>query len=284
MGIISKLKRLKDAIGVFKIVFRDGGIQSITINELSAGELLKDKNIVITGGGSGIGFAIAKAALKQNANVIITGRNLSKLLLAKEKLNQDHVYCLEWDIADITIAEQKILECENILKSPIDVLVNNAGIQPQKFFPDVDEKEWDDVYSTNSKGTFFICEAMCKSWMKEPVRAYRKIINLSSQGGFVGATYPYRMSKWDIRGLTEGLGLQMADYGILVNGIAPGVVRTKMQSFSMKQGNNMYCNQNPLLRVALPEEIAELAVFMMSDSCNFMTGQTILVDGGFTLN
>lgn len=284
MGIISKLKRLKDAIGVFKIVFRDGGIQSITINELSAGELLKDKNIVITGGGSGIGFAIAKAALKQNANVIITGRNLNKLLLAKEKLNQDHVYCLEWDIADITIAEQKILECENILKSPIDVLVNNAGIQPQKFFPDVDEKEWDDVYSTNSKGTFFICEAMCKSWMKEPVRAYRKIINLSSQGGFVGATYPYRMSKWDIRGLTEGLGLQMADYGILVNGIAPGVVRTKMQSFSMKQGNNMYCNQNPLLRVALPEEIAELAVFMMSDSCNFMTGQTILVDGGFTLN
>lgn len=284
MGIISKLKRLKDAIGVFKIVFRDGGIQSITINELSAGELLKDKNIVITGGGSGIGFAIAKAALKQNANVIITGRNLNKLLLAKEKLNQDHVYCLEWDIADITIAEQKILECENILQSPIDVLVNNAGIQPQKFFPDVDEKEWDDVYSTNSKGTFFICEAMCKSWMKEPVRAYRKIINLSSQGGFVGATYPYRMSKWDIRGLTEGLGLQMADYGILVNGIAPGVVRTKMQSFSMKQGNNMYCNQNPLLRVALPEEIAELAVFMMSDSCNFMTGQTILVDGGFTLN
>lgn len=284
MGIISKLKRLKDAIGVFKIVFRDGGIQSITINELSAGELLKDKNIVITGGGSGIGFAIAKAALKQNANVIITGRNLNKLLLAKKKLNQDHVYCLEWDIADITIAEQKILECENILQSPIDVLVNNAGIQPQKFFPDVDEKEWDDVYSTNSKGTFFICEAMCKSWMKEPVRAYRKIINLSSQGGFVGATYPYRMSKWDIRGLTEGLGLQMADYGILVNGIAPGVVRTKMQSFSMKQGNNMYCNQNPLLRVALPEEIAELAVFMMSDSCNFMTGQTILVDGGFTLN
>ena len=57
-----------------------------------------------------------------------------------------------------------------------------------------------------------------------------------------------------------------------------------MQAFSMKQGNNMYCNQNPLFRVALPEEIAELTVFMMSDSCNFMTGQTILVDGGFTLN
>ena len=190
MGIISKLKKLKGAIGIFKIAFRDGGIQSITINELSAGELLKGKNIVITGGGSGIGFAIAKAALKQNANVIITGRNVDKLLAAKNKLNQDHVFCLEWDIANITIAEQKILECENIFQAPIDVLVNNAGIQPQKFFPDVDEKEWDNVYSTNSKGTFFICEAMCKCWMNEPARDYRKIINLSSQGGFVGATYP----------------------------------------------------------------------------------------------
>ena len=91
------------------------------------------------------------------------------------------------------------------------------------------------------------------------------------------------MSKWDIRGLTEGLGLEMAKYGVLVNGIAPGVIRTKMQEFSMKQGDNIYCDQNPLLRVGLPEEIAELAVFMMSDSCNFMTGQTILIDGGFSL-
>lgn len=284
MGIISKLKRLKQAIEIFKIALRDGGIRSITISELSEGELLKGKNIVITGGGSGIGFAIAKAALKQNANIIITGRNMEKLLQAKKKLNRDQVFCLEWDIANTTITEQKILDCENIFHAPIDILVNNAGIQPQMFFPDVDEKEWDNVYSTNSKGTFFICQAMCKFWMKEPVSNYRKIINLSSQGGFVGATYPYRMSKWDIRGLTEGLGLQMADYGILVNGIAPGVVKTKMQPFSMKQRNNMYCNQNPLFRVALPEEIAELAVFMMSDSCNFMTGQTILVDGGFTLN
>ena len=242
------------------------------------------KNIVITGGGSGIGFAIAKAALKQSANVVIAGRNFDKLFEAKKSLSTEHVFCLEWDISNISTAEQKILECEKILGAPIDILINNAGIQPQKFFPDVDEKEWNNVYATNSKGTFFVCEAICKRWIKEPAGGYRKIINLSSQGGFVGATYPYRMSKWDIRGLTEGLGFQMADYGILVNGIAPGVVKTKMQEFSMKQGSNVYCNQNPLSRVALPEEIAELAVFMMSDSCNFMTGQTILVDGGFTLN
>lgn len=284
MGIIFKLKKLKRAWEVFKTVYRDGGIQNIIINELNSGELLKGKNIVVTGGGSGIGYAIAKAALRQEARVIITGRNPDKLLKAKKELGENRVFCVEWDISNVSLAEQKIFECQTIFQAPIDILVNNAGVKPQKFFPHVDEEEWDSVYATNSKGTFFLCEAMCKYWITQSSADYRKIINLSSQGGFVGAAYPYRMSKWDIRGLTEGLGFQMASHRILVNGIAPGIVKTEMQEFSMKQGDNLYCSQNPLSRVALPEEIAELAVFMMSDSCNFMTGQTILIDGGFSLN
>ena len=91
------------------------------------------------------------------------------------------------------------------------------------------------------------------------------------------------MSKWDVCGLTQGLALNMARYGVIVNGIAPGVVKTQMQQFSLEQKNNTYCEQNILKRVALPEEIAELAAFMLSDACNFMTGQTILADGGYTL-
>ena len=110
---------------------------------------------------------------------------------------------------------------------------------------------------------------------------YRKIVNIDSQGGFVGATYPYRMTKWDLRGFTQGLGLKMAEYGVLVNGIAPGVVKTEMQRFALLQGDNTFCNQNPLHRVQLPVEVAELAVFLLSDACNFMVGQTILIDGGF---
>lgn len=111
----------------------------------------------------------------------------------------------------------------------------------------------------------------------------RKIINISSQGGFVGATYPYRMSKWDIVGLTAGLGKEMAQHNIIVNGIAPGVVLTNMQQKFQDQGDNVFCNQNPMQRFAYPEEIAELAIFMISDVSNFITGQTILCDGGFTL-
>ena len=110
-----------------------------------------------------------------------------------------------------------------------------------------------------------------------------KILNVSSQGGFVGATYPYRLAKWDIRGLTEGLGKSLIKKGIIVNGIAPGVVKTAMQSFSIEQGDNLYTNQNPLGRVILPEEIAELALFLISDASNAIVGQTIVCDGGYTL-
>ena len=110
-----------------------------------------------------------------------------------------------------------------------------------------------------------------------------KIINISSQGGFVGATYPYRMSKWDIVGLTRGLGLSLIDKNIIVNSIAPGVVRTEMQEHYFRQGDNVYSDENPIKRFAYPEEIAQLAIFMMSDLSNFIVGQTIVCDGGYTL-
>lgn len=261
-----------------------GGINTIQIQQVVCRERLKNKNILITGGGSGIGFAIAKKSVESGANVIITGRFESKLTAAAQELDSPFLKYMLWDLTDISQMREKAEACRKLFGSDIDILVNNAGVQPHEFFPDVTEAEWDKIYNTNSKGTFFISESICKYWMcfKENDK-YKKIINIDSQGGFVGATYPYRMTKWDIRGLTAGLGLKMAPYGILVNGIAPGVVKTAMQEFSLKQNDNYYCNQNPLKRIALPEEIAELAVFMMSDACNFMVGQTVLIDGGFSL-
>ena len=91
------------------------------------------------------------------------------------------------------------------------------------------------------------------------------------------------MVKWDIRGLTEGLGKTLIKKGIIVNGIAPGVVKTSMQAFSIEQGDNLYTSQNPISRVILPEEIAELALFLISDASNAIVGQTIVCDGGYTL-
>lgn len=284
MGIVVKLKNIKNALKTTKEVLKYGGINNININTIEYEKILLGKKILITGAGSGIGFAIAKKCVELGASVIITGRNEKKLEEALFKLNSNNATYVVWDVSDISVLEDKLNYCRRIFDGDIDILVNNAGVQPSEFFPDVTEEEWDKVYDVNSKGTFFLSEYVCKNWMKKDnVGYYRKILNIDSQGGFVGATYPYRMTKWDIRGFTKGLGIKMAPMKILVNGIAPGVVRTEMQAFSLEQGDNTFCNQNLLNRVALPEEIAELAAFMLSDACNFMVGQTVLLDGGYSL-
>ena len=271
MGILSKLRRIKSAI-------KYGGYNEIKISQIEYNECLKGKNIIITGGSSGIGYQIAKKSCLLGASVIITGRNEAKLKEAKNSIDGEIDYLI-WDITDQSLLPQMIDEVFQRFEGNVDCLVNNAGLQPHEFFPNVSEEEWNKIYDTktSSQPSYIPFNHSIR------ISGYKKIIFIDSQGGFVGATYPYRMVKWDIRGLTRGLGLKLAKDSILVNAIAPGVVRTEMQQFSIEQGDNTYCTQNLLNRVSLPEEVAELACFMMSDSCNFMVGQTILIDGGYSL-
>lgn len=279
------LGRLLRATKAFKETFKYGGIKKCNVLYLSDGTLLEGKTVLITGGGSGIGKTIAIAALGQKANVIITGRNETKLKQTCEELNnKGDITYIVWDITKIKEIPVQISKLDDKYKKGIDILVNNAGIQPKEFFPNVSEDEWNRIYEVNSKGTFFMCQEFSKYWESKHVTGKQhKIINISSQGGFVAATYPYRMSKWDIVGLTRGLGLSLIDKNIIVNSIAPGVVRTEMQEHYFRQGDNVYSDENPIKRFAYPEEIAQLAIFMMSDLSNFIVGQTIVCDGGYTL-
>jgi len=198
-------------------------------------------------------------------------------------VNNTRLKTFVWDISQITQIEENIQKTEELLEGNIDVLVNNAGIINGVDFPKVTEEIWDKIYSINSKGLFFLTQAVAKKWIDEKNNQQKKIINMSSQGGFVGASYPYRMTKWDIAGLTQGLGIKLAPYGIIVNGIAPGIIATNMQPKFLNQQENVYCPLNPMERFALPEEIAELAIFLISDASNFIVGQTIICDGGFSL-
>ena len=279
------LGRLLRATKAFKETFKYGGIKKCNVWYLSDGTLLEGKTVLITGGGSGIGKTIAIAALGQKANVIITGRNETKLKQTCEELNnKGDITYIVWDITKIKEIPVQISKLDDKYKKGIDILVNNAGIQPKEFFPNVSEDEWNRIYEVNSKGTFFMCQEFSKYWESKHVTGKQhKIINISSQGGFVAATYPYRMSKWDIVGLTRGLGLSLIDKNLIVNSIAPGVVRTEMQEHYFRQGDNVYSDENPIKRFAYPEEIAQLAIFMMSDLSNFIVGQTIVCDGGYTL-
>lgn len=276
------INRIKHAVRTFIQMYKTGGCVNANIAYIQQPELLVGKNVLITGGSSGIGYSIAKKCIESGANVVITGRNEKKLKEAVSCLKE--VKYLVWDIQNVDCIETRLKACEDLFSNGvIDILVNNAGVPPQKFFGQVDQTEWSKIYDTNLKGPYFLTQEIVKSWLSTPFNGYKKILNISSQGGFVGATYPYRMVKWDIRGLTEGLGKALIKDNIIVNAIAPGVVKTSMQEFSLMQGDNLYTNQNPIHRVCLPEEIAELAAFLMSDASNFIIGQTIICDGGYTL-
>ncbi|WP_282038259.1 SDR family NAD(P)-dependent oxidoreductase [Saccharicrinis aurantiacus] len=257
---------------------KDGGHTTVNIAQISNGEILNGKRVLITGASSGIGLCIAKKCISEGANVLITGRNEEKLEKAVSEINSDNLSYLKWDISDINIINSKIEIATQLLGGNIDILVNNAGVLSPIIFPNVTEEIWDQTYSTNSKGLYFLTQHICKLWLLQEDRN-KKVINISSSGGFVGATYPYRMTKWDINGLTLGLGRKLASKGIIVNGIAPGRIATKMQRCKNPK-ENIYDSTSFMQRYGLPEEIAELALFLISDSSNFITGQTIQCDGG----
>lgn len=276
-------QRLPLMIRSLRKIYRYGGYSTYNIANVCKGEILRGKNILITGGSTGIGLSIAKKCIEEGAIVVITGRNEAKLKQAKEQINSTSLKTLVWDISQISEIEEGIVKTKALFDGDIDILVNNAGIVNGIHFPSVTEEVWDKIYKTNSKGLFFLTQSLCDKWMKRDNNYQKKVINISSQGGFVGATYPYRMTKWDVAGLTQGLGIKLAPFGIIVNGVAPGIIATGMQPNCINQKENVFCPENPLERFGLPEEIAELVTFLISDASNFIVGQTIICDGGYSI-
>lgn len=257
---------------------RKGGVVYVNVSQVAKGDVLKGRRALVTGGTSGIGFAIAQKFLSEGARIVITGRTESRLNDAVLKLG-DKACPLLWDVADIALAKGKMRETVDILGG-LDILVNNAGVFSTVPFESVDETDWDSVMGTNIKGMFFICQAAEKYLAACRKDRAAKIINITSIRGFQGDTAPYGISKWGANGLTRGLARELISRNILVNGIAPGVVATGINNINVRE--NAYggaLNQ----RVALPEEIAELALFLASDAANNIVGQTIICDGGETL-
>ena len=285
MSLVQRAKLLISSISSIKECIKYGGDIKANISTIQYGSLFnKDTHVLITGGGSGIGLAMAQKFLEQGAKVCVVGRNKTKLETVRKEINNENFRIYACDISDVKNVSTNIDAIENIMGGPLTILINNAGVYSKTHFPNCTEEDWDDVYNINAKGTFFLCQEVCKRWINNRVVGItRNIINISSQGGFVGANNPYRMTKWDIRGLTEFLGKEMCKYGIVVNGIAPGIVMTDMQSEFQKQKDNLFTYLTPVKRLGLPLEIAELAVYLASDASNFIIGQTIVCDGGYIL-
>lgn len=283
MKIFSTMMRLSArftrTVKAVRQCWKAGGVTQVSIAQINYGGILKGKRVLITGGSAGIGLAIAKKCLSEGAVVVITGRSLEKLEAAEKELDSARLRILQWDIGEIAIMKGKIEATKSLLDGMPDILVNNAGVLLAGRFPDISESVWDVTYATNSKGLFFLTQSICKLWLE--LKRPGKVINISSTGGFLAANNIYRMTKWDVVGFTQALGLSLAPHGIVVNGIAPG--RTATQMLNANSSGNMYDQYQPLERYAHPAELAELALFLMSDAANYIVGQTILCDGGYTL-
>jgi NAD(P)-dependent dehydrogenase (short-subunit alcohol dehydrogenase family) len=274
------IKRIRRVLATVAKVIRNGGVTRVSIAQISHGDILKKKRILITGGGSGIGLAIAKRCLSEGAHVVITGRRLDKLEAAAASLQSSRLHVLQWDVARVDSVASKLSDACRLLGGPLDVLVNNAGILlHDATFPNVSEAAWDQTYGVNSKGLYFLTQHLSNQWIAAGLGG--KILNISSSGGFLAADNPYRMTKWDVAGFTQALGLMLSPHGIIVNGIAPG--RTATEMLEIDAGGDLHDTRQPVGRFAVPEEIAELAIFLLSDAANYIVGQTIVCDGGYTL-
>ncbi len=235
-------------------------------------ELLMGKNALIIGGGTEIGNAIAERLSCAGCHVVVASRT------QRPDNNFDFV---QWDVAKEN-AEEKLEEVISRWGS-LDIVVNSQGICPENDFRgkvfEISEQEFDDVMAVNLKSMFFICQAVCRYYINNSISGH--ILNIASTEGLKGAIVPYGISKSGTISLTKGLGKKMASEGITINGIAPGATATDM----MKMNPNIDLSRSyiPSKRASTTQEIANLALFLVSDMGKNMCGEVIVFDGGESL-
>lgn len=238
-------------------------------------DLLENHVALITGGNSGIGFAIAQKFVESGCAVIIAGRNELKLQNCVKILGEKAKY-IALDVSDINDIKRKIPAAMELFPREIDILVNCAGVGVKHSFWDIDEKEYDDIMNTNTRGMFFVSQLVSKYMVDNHIHGH--ILNISSSSGARPAWTPYEMSKWAVNGFTRGLADTLIQYGVVVNAIAPGPTVTPM--INKNNGDNLYSERSLAKRFIMPEEIANLAIFLVSDAGNMIVGDTVYCSGG----
>lgn len=233
--------------------------------------LLLGKTALVTGGNSGIGYAIAKKFVESGAKVIILARNPEKTKSVAKEINCDYL------IADVTDTENLISVVTQYVKDKrIDILVNSAGILDKEPMLAKTPQGYDAVMNTNLKAAYFMCQTLANHMLEKGIKGH--ILNISSSSSKRPGWGPYQLSKHGLNAMTEGFAMRLAPNGITVNGIAPGITATPMQDGNLIEGSLTY--DNPMRRAQAPEEIANLAVFMVSDLGNSIIGDTVLMTGG----
>lgn len=245
--------------------------------------LLKDKVAIITGGARGIGREIALTFAQEGANICICDVNEQILEKATKELKATgrQAIGLKVDVTDFSQVEgmvQKVLD----KFAKIDILINNAGITRDNLLLRMKEEEWDVVLNVNLKGTFNCTKAVSKIMIKQ---RNGKIVNIASIIGLIGnaGQANYAASKGGIISFTKSVAKEFASRNINVNVIAPGFIKTDMTAKLPQDLQESILKTIPLNRFGEPSDVANLALFLVSENSSYMTGHVIQVDGGMAM-
>ena len=233
-----------------------------------------NKNVIITGGSSGIGHAIYKRLLSEGANVVVWD-----ILSLKDQYNSENSLFINVDVTRWADIENALEKSMNFLKK-LDILVCSAGITgPNKKTWEYTEKEWEYVFDVNTNGTFFANKACIPLMIKN---GYGRIVNISSIAGKEGNpnAAAYSSSKAAVIGLTKSLGKELSTYPITVNCVTPAAVKTEIFDQMTNDHINYMLSKIPMGRFGTIDEVSSLVCWLVSSECSFSTGGVFDISGG----
>lgn len=244
---------------------------------------LKDRVAIVTGGARGIGRAITENLIADGAAVAIVDVNeeVAKATSAELNANGANTRAYKCNVANGTEVDEMVAQVVADF-GKVDILVNNAGITRDGLMMRMSEQDWDLVININLKGTFNCTKAVSRPMMKQ---RYGKIINISSIVGVMGnaGQTNYCASKAGVLGLTKSSARELATRNITVNAIAPGYIQTEMTHVISDEAKAWFLDNIPMKKPGLPADVARVVSFFSSSDSDYVTGQTICVDGGMVM-